>query len=84
MNTIKSTFAIAAIAVAVSAPLNTAIAGEGPYEIKGKNVFELQREAKAKKMAKEQGEQDTKQITGEDVKKNWFERIFSNTSKSAS
>ena len=84
MNTIKSTLAIAALAAAVSAPVNTAFAGEGPFEIKGKNVFEIQREAKAKKMAKEQTQDGTKQISGDTMKKNWLERIFSNTKKSAS
>jgi len=82
MNIVKSTLAIAAIAAAVSAPINTVSAGEGPYEIKGMTVFEIQRAQQAKKMT--QATKGSEQVVAEDTKPNWLERLFRNTKKSDS
>ena len=84
MNAIKSTLAIAAVAVAVSAPISTASASEGPFESNGKNVFELKREKQAQKLTDKYGKQGTHQVTTKTKKPNWFQRVFKTTKNSTS
>jgi len=91
MKTIRSTMKHALITAGISAalviPAQTAMAGEGPFERGGKNVFELQRDKRNKTVVKVQRDErkQTEQVAPSPLKQavdkaqkkdGWARRIF--------